>query len=306
MSCCATPARRPTRIGWSTSASPTAASPPSRPSSRRRSTISVSMAALVAPGFVETHIHLDKSCIIDRCSIVEGTLQEAIAETARAKRAFTEEDIVARARRTLERAVLDGTMHMRTHVEVDPRVGLKGFRAVTQLKRDYAWASTSRSASSRRRGCSTIPGTEELLVAGLRRGRRPDRRLPLRRHAADRAYRAHLRHRPPLRPRHRLPPRLRSRPSWMHLDEVCARPTRPLRRPRRRRPCHQAVRHPARAPDRNRAASSPMPVWPSPCCRPPTCSSWAATPTTTCRAASPAPTASPSTASPARSPPTTC
>ena len=86
--------------------------------------------ALVVPGFVETHIHLDKSCIIDRCSIVEGTLQEAIAETGRVKRAFTESDIAARARRTLERAIANGTMHMRTHVEVDPRVGLKGFRAI--------------------------------------------------------------------------------------------------------------------------------------------------------------------------------
>ncbi len=94
--------------------------------------------ALVVPGFVETHIHLDKSCIIDRCSIVEGTLKEAIAETARAKLAFTEEDIAARARRTLERAIAGGTMHMRTHVEVDPRVGLKGFRAVRRLARPFS------------------------------------------------------------------------------------------------------------------------------------------------------------------------
>src|SRR5262245_57829880 len=69
--------------------------------------------ALAAPGFVETHIHLDKSCIIDRCAIVEGTLKEAISETARAKLSFTEEDIYARARRTLTRAILNGTMHMR-------------------------------------------------------------------------------------------------------------------------------------------------------------------------------------------------
>ena len=33
---------------------------------------------LVIPGFVETHIHLDKSCISDRCSCRTGTLQEAI------------------------------------------------------------------------------------------------------------------------------------------------------------------------------------------------------------------------------------
>jgi cytosine deaminase len=28
---------------------------------------------LVLPGFVDTHIHLDKSCIVDRCKCEEGT-----------------------------------------------------------------------------------------------------------------------------------------------------------------------------------------------------------------------------------------
>src|SRR4030081_1635598 len=51
---------------------------------------------LLVPGFVETHIHLDKSCISDRCSCRTGTLQEAIEGVAAAKRAFTEEDIYAR------------------------------------------------------------------------------------------------------------------------------------------------------------------------------------------------------------------
>ena len=33
---------------------------------------------LVSPGFIETHIHLDKSCLLDRCTSQEGTLEEAI------------------------------------------------------------------------------------------------------------------------------------------------------------------------------------------------------------------------------------
>ena len=39
---------------------------------------------LVSPGFVETHIHLDKSCILDRCRSQRGDLEEAIAEAAKA------------------------------------------------------------------------------------------------------------------------------------------------------------------------------------------------------------------------------
>ena len=34
---------------------------------------------LEAPGLVETHIHLDKTCIIDRCTAVEGTVAELAA-----------------------------------------------------------------------------------------------------------------------------------------------------------------------------------------------------------------------------------
>src|SRR5687768_5163303 len=82
---------------------------------------------LVLPGFVETHIHLDKSCILDRCRNQSGALDHAIAAVAAAKRAFTEEDVYARAQRTLEKAILQGTTRMRTHVEIDPRIGLRSF-----------------------------------------------------------------------------------------------------------------------------------------------------------------------------------
>jgi cytosine/creatinine deaminase len=126
--------------------------------------------ALVVPGFVETHIHLDKSCIIDRCNIVEGTLKEAIAETARAKRVFTEGDIFERARRTLEKAIIGGAMVMRTHVEVDPRVGLKGFCAMRQLARDYAWAVDLEICVFPQEGLLNDPGTEDLLIQACKEG----------------------------------------------------------------------------------------------------------------------------------------
>ena len=49
-----------------------AAIEPALPAADQRSLLD---GDLVVPGLVETHIHLDKSCIIDRCRIVEGTLQ---------------------------------------------------------------------------------------------------------------------------------------------------------------------------------------------------------------------------------------
>ena len=125
---------------------------------------------LVIAGFVETHIHLDKSCILERCNCERGTLEEAIETVAVAKRAFTEADIHARAQRTLEKAIIQGTTRMRTHVEADPRVGLNGFHAVRALKRDYAWALDLEICVFPQEGLTNDPGTEELLVEACEQG----------------------------------------------------------------------------------------------------------------------------------------
>jgi cytosine deaminase len=126
----------------------------------------------VVPGLIETHIHLDKTCILDRCRIEEGTVAEAVRETAAAKRGFTAEDVYGRGKRTLERCIAHGTMRMRTHVELDPGIGLIGLEAVEQLARDYAWAIDVEICVFPQEGMTNYPGTEELLIEGLRRGAR--------------------------------------------------------------------------------------------------------------------------------------
>ena len=127
---------------------------------------------LVISGMIETHIHLDKTCILDRCRIEEGTVAEAVRQTAAAKRGFTVEDVYARGKQTLERCITQGTMRMRTHVELDPGIGMTGFEAVEQLARDYAWAIDVELCVFPQEGLTNYPGTEELLIEGLRRGAR--------------------------------------------------------------------------------------------------------------------------------------
>jgi len=125
---------------------------------------------LVCSGFIETHIHLDKSCILDRCESKRGDLEEAISEGAKAKAAFTPEDVRARATRTLEKAILQGTTHMRTHLEVDPGVGLRSLEGVLPLIKDYAWAIDLQICVFPQEGLLNNPGTDELMVAALERG----------------------------------------------------------------------------------------------------------------------------------------
>ncbi|MGV3635122.1 MAG: amidohydrolase family protein [Pseudorhodoplanes sp.] len=125
---------------------------------------------LVVPGFIETHIHLDKSCILGRCQCEKGTLDEAIAAVAAAKRGFTEEDVYERASRTLEKAIKQGTMRMRTHVEVDPRIGLTSVKALLRLKKDYAWAIDLQLCVFPQEGLLDDPGCEDVMIAALEAG----------------------------------------------------------------------------------------------------------------------------------------
>jgi cytosine/creatinine deaminase len=125
---------------------------------------------LVVPGFVETHIHLDKSCLLGRCQCHKGTLDEAIAAVAEAKRGFTEEDVYARAETTLRKAITQGTMRMRTHVEVDPRIGLTSVRALTRLRQDYAWAIGVELCVFPQEGLLDDPGCEDVMVEALKSG----------------------------------------------------------------------------------------------------------------------------------------
>jgi cytosine deaminase len=84
--------------------------------------------ALVSAGLVETHIHLDKSHILDRCTPSPNRGTDHMKRVAAVKPGFTVDDVHARAARSLESCVLHGAMHMRTHVEVDPTSGCAASR----------------------------------------------------------------------------------------------------------------------------------------------------------------------------------
>lgn len=180
---------------------------------------------LVVPGFVDTHIHLDKSCILDRVTLEQGTLEEAIAEVAEAKRGFTEDDVYARGRRTLEKAIVQGTTHMRTHVEVDPRIGLRSFDAIRRLKRNYRWAIDLEICVFPQEGMTNDPGTEELLVKACETGADLIGGCPY----TDTAPEEQIARIFAIAQRFDLDIDFHLdfdlEPSWMHLDEVCRQAT---------------------------------------------------------------------------------
>src|SRR5215467_893655 len=125
---------------------------------------------VLTPGLVDSHIHLDKALIAERAPSIEGTVDEAIRVSAAAKRNFTVDDIRARARRLLDAATRAGTTAMRSHVEVDPIVELKGLEALGALKREYAPAIDLQLCAFAQEGILQAPGTEALLARALEAG----------------------------------------------------------------------------------------------------------------------------------------
>jgi cytosine deaminase len=127
----------------------------------------------VSPGLVESHFHLDKSRILDRVTPLEDRrATDYMKRTSSVKDSFTVEDVYARARATLEQCILNGVMHMRTHIEVDPNVGLRGFEAIAQLAKDHAWGVDLELCVFLQEGWTNVPGAEANVVAGLKRGAR--------------------------------------------------------------------------------------------------------------------------------------
>jgi cytosine deaminase len=125
---------------------------------------------LACAGLIETHIHLDKSQIIDRCAPQSRRELSPIKGVTPLKPAMTVEDVRQRAERTLEQCILHGTTRMRTQVEVDPGIGMRGFEGVQSLIADYKWAIDIEICVFPQEGLTNYPGTDELVVEGLKRG----------------------------------------------------------------------------------------------------------------------------------------
>ena len=125
---------------------------------------------LACPGLIETHIHLDKSRIIERCAPQDRRTYSPVLGVAPLKQDMSVEDVRMRAGRTVEECIMHGATRMRTQVEVDPGIGMRGFEAVHSLIAAYRWAIDIEICVFPQEGLTNYPGTDELLVEGLKRG----------------------------------------------------------------------------------------------------------------------------------------
>jgi cytosine deaminase len=136
---------------------------------RARETIDLG-GRVVTPGLVDAHVHLDTALLDDRVSTSTGTFEETIRGVGEARSAFTVDDVRERARRVPDLAVRAGTTAMRTHVEVDPIVGLTGVEAILPLREEYHAALDLQVCAFPPDGIVKTPGVEGLLRRALTMG----------------------------------------------------------------------------------------------------------------------------------------
>ncbi|AOJ66978.1 cytosine deaminase [Burkholderia ubonensis] len=125
---------------------------------------------LVLPGFVDGHIHLDKSFVGDRWVPHEpaATLRERLAAEKRLLAAAP--PIVERANALIAQAAAFGTVAMRSHVDVDATTGLANLHAVMAAREQWRGIVDIELVAFPQAGVVSCPGTADLIDAAVREG----------------------------------------------------------------------------------------------------------------------------------------
>ena len=126
---------------------------------------------IAVPGFVEPHIHLDKALISERAPFnASGTLTEAIEILWEIKRNYTVDEIAERASRVLARAIENGILRLRTHVDVDPIGGTRPAEGLIRARDSFRDLIDVQIVAFPQEGIVKSPGTEALMRGAMKLG----------------------------------------------------------------------------------------------------------------------------------------
>ena len=129
------------------------------------------MGHLLVPGFVDAHMHLDKTFwgLPWRDHQAGPLTIDRIENERRLRREFdhsTEEQAI----KLMRQAITKGTTHIRSHVDIDTEIGLanlEGLMAARERMKDHL---TLQLVAFPQSGLLVKPGTEELMEEALKAG----------------------------------------------------------------------------------------------------------------------------------------
>ncbi|MDT8275327.1 N-isopropylammelide isopropyl amidohydrolase [Roseomonas mucosa] len=127
--------------------------------------------ALLVPGFVEAHTHLDKSLwgMGWRRHQAGPRLIDKIETERRLKKEW-DIDPARQSARQVVQSLRMGTTHIRTHVDVDDAVGLAGMEGVLATRAAYAGVMEIETVAFPQSGLMVRPGVAALMEEAMRMG----------------------------------------------------------------------------------------------------------------------------------------
>jgi cytosine/creatinine deaminase len=128
---------------------------------------------LVVPGLVDGHLHLDKTLVGEpwkpHLPCTNGfDVRERVAFEKQVLASAS--PVVKRACALIDLALSHGTMYLRTHVDIDPDVGLRNLEAVLEVKERYRNLMMIEVVAFPQSGILASPGTADLMDQAIANG----------------------------------------------------------------------------------------------------------------------------------------
>ena len=126
---------------------------------------------LLLPALVDSHMHLDKTLYgLPWQPHAAAANRRSRIETEKTQRASLAQPVAVRAGNLIERIVAKGTLHCRTHVDVDPVLGLENLDGVLAAQERYRDAISIQIVAFPQSGVIACPGTLAVMKAAIDAG----------------------------------------------------------------------------------------------------------------------------------------
>jgi cytosine deaminase len=125
---------------------------------------------MLSPAFIDPHFHLENALLWGQAQNQSGTLREAIRLYADIKRNMSQEDMVKRAGMALRRAVQNGTLWLRNHVDIDQVGELRLLEGILAARQAYQHWIDIQVIAFPQLGLANNPRAVELMWQAMESG----------------------------------------------------------------------------------------------------------------------------------------